>query len=126
MKHLKVILILCLFISCQTPFKKGEKLYVTHCSNCHGKDGEGMRKLYPPITKELYTEYQSKMICAIRNGLNDTLNYKGVEYTTAMPPNDILTDIDIVNLTNFLDWKYTSEKKYNSLQEVKNELAKCN
>ena len=66
------------------------------------------------------------MVCAIKYGINDTLEYQGVSYTAGMPANDILTDIDIVNIVNFLEWKYTIEKEYNGLPEVKKTIANCN
>ena len=29
-------------------------LYRKHCANCHGRDGEGLRELFPPLTGSLY------------------------------------------------------------------------
>ena len=126
MKLLSSILILLLLASCQSPYQKGEQLYTDHCSNCHGKEGEGFRKLYPPINEDLYAIYRDEIVCIIRYGNNDTLEYKGLTYAAEMPGNDILSDIDIVNIKNFLDWKFTENKDYNSLTEVKNDLADCN
>lgn len=127
MKLLKIVFLSLFIFQCSTnPFQKGEDLYINHCSNCHGKEGEGLRKLYPPINNELYSQYQNKIICAIKYGINDSLKYKGVTYTAGMPSNELLTDIDIVNIVNFLNWKYTSEKEYNGLPEVKKTLADCN
>ncbi len=128
MKSIKVVLIFLLVthFSCKSPYQKGENIYLQHCSNCHGKEGEGLRKLYPPITDELYEKYSLQLPCMIRYGLNDNLVYNGNKYTAAMPPNEILTDIDIVNLVNFLDWKYTTNKAFNSLADVKKKLDDCN
>lgn len=128
MRSIRALLIVLLLtqFSCKSPYQKGEDIYVQHCSNCHGKQGEGLRKLYPPITNELYAKYSSQLPCMVRYGLNDTLDHNGTRYTAAMPPNEILSDIDIVNLVNFLDWKYTSNKAFNSLADVKKKLDDCN
>ena len=52
------ILIGMLIFSCQPNVSietaqyavNGQKLYVTHCQNCHGAKGEGLGMLYPPLT----------------------------------------------------------------------------
>ncbi len=124
MRLIKLFILLFIF-SCQSPYQKGEKLFSQHCSNCHGAEAEGFRKLYPPITKDLYSTYSDKIVCIIRYGLNDSLVYNGIQYSSSMPGNDILSDIDIVNLKNYLDWKFLAENKYNSLPQVKKELVDC-
>ncbi len=125
-KYLIIPLLILLFhFSCNSPYTKGEQIYELHCANCHGKNGEGMRKLYPPINAELYSKYREDVACMVRYGINDSLKYNNITYSAEMPPNDILSDIDIVNIINFLDWKYTSDTPYNSLKDVKIKLASC-
>src|SRR5690606_39320814 len=48
----------------------GQKLYKTHCENCHGTKGEGLGKLYPPLTdrsEEHTSELQSRenLVCRL-------------------------------------------------------------
>jgi len=128
MKLTKIIFIAIFlsYFSCESPYQKGAALYVQHCSNCHGKNGEGLRKLYPPINQELYLTYSSKLPCMIRYGNKDTVTYNSISYETEMPGNADLTDIDIVNLINFLEWKYGANNRFIRLTEVKKKLEGCN
>ena len=53
---------LYLLFSCQSDLSiktmqyatNGQKLYVTHCQNCHGAQGEGLGQLYPPLTDDQF------------------------------------------------------------------------
>ncbi|HIX55368.1 MAG TPA: c-type cytochrome, partial [Candidatus Sphingobacterium stercoripullorum] len=56
----------------------GQKLYIQHCENCHGSKGEGLGKLYPPLTDSLFfSEYRSALPCIIKNGMNSPIVIHG-------------------------------------------------
>jgi cytochrome c oxidase cbb3-type subunit II len=82
---------------------RGESLYTSYCSACHGADGEGRPGTYPPIkgsgvvTKTDATKH-------IRIVLNGSQGAKagGVLYATAMPPfAATLSDTDIANVIDY-------------------------
>jgi disulfide bond formation protein DsbB len=83
----------------------GEKVFMTTCATCHGKDGHGL----PHLGKELHANQfvkdnsDQQLIDYVKVGrlATDPLNTTGV----AMPPkggNPALTDTDIANVVAYL------------------------
>ena len=35
-------------------YANGKQIYEQHCQNCHGSDGQGLARLYPPLTDTLF------------------------------------------------------------------------
>jgi len=80
--------------------EKGRALYITHCSACHGADGEGHPGVYPPIkgsgvaTKDDATKH----IQVVLDGLQGA-KAGGILYASPMPPfGSILNDADIADI----------------------------
>lgn len=105
----------------------GQKLYRTHCQNCHGAKGEGLGKLYPPLTDSQYlSENRNKLASIIRNGLSGEIIVNGETYNQAMPAISTLTDLDIAYILTYVtthfgdsDSTFTQEEVAKSLKEYK-------
>ena len=66
-----------------------------HCANCHGKNGEGLRNLYPPLAGSSRLGDIGYLTCLIRNGTS------GKE--PDMPANGGLYALDIAQLITYLN-----------------------
>ncbi len=96
----------------------GAELYAEHCSNCHGNEGQGLGKLYPPIKGSDFLENKNKVICIIKNGSNGPVVVNGVSYEGKMPKNKKLFDLDIAQITTFIYDKWSGEKITTQTEEV--------
>lgn len=73
----------------------GKNLYESQCANCHGKNGEGLRSLYPSLNKSTRLGETGYLTCLIRNGTAG----KDID----MPGNTALYDIDIAQIITYLN-----------------------
>jgi Cytochrome c len=64
LSSLFLITIACMIYSCQSSeqlkqdiyYANGRDLYIKHCQNCHGANGEGLNALAPPLTDYRFSE----------------------------------------------------------------------
>lgn len=104
----------------------GQKLYATHCQNCHGTNGEGLGKLYPPLTDPDYlNEYRETLPCIIRHGMRGPLEISGQLYNETMPGIPELTDIDIAYILSYVTVRFGDSKEKFGIDEVKDALQDC-
>lgn len=104
----------------------GQKLYTTHCQNCHGGKGEGLGKLYPPLTDINYLKAnREKLSCIIKNGLNEDVIVNGIHFSQAMPANPTLTDTDIAYILTYITTHFGDSETIYSTKEVKEALDNC-
>ena len=121
-------LVTMISISCtiSSPNKQGENLYKQYCSTCHGDDGEGLRKLYPPIANADYLKlHRNELSCLIKNGMTAPIVVNGQAYHAPMPPNPQLNDVEIHNILNFICNSWGNELGYFTPKEVEAQLKKC-
>lgn len=105
----------------------GQKLYIQHCKNCHGDKGEGLGKLYPPLTDNNYlTENRSLLSSIVKNGLQGEITVHGELYNQQMPANPNLTDTDIAYILTYVTTHLGKSDSIYSTQEVKDALSKHN
>lgn len=98
------------FLSCSTRDPKfqqymaeGEQLYATHCSNCHQKNGEGLRLVYPPLASSDYMEKNfSRVICGMKYGLDGEVVVNGNAYNQLMPGVLSLTELEIAEIATYI------------------------
>ena len=116
-----------LFIGCeQQPYQMGERLYKTHCANCHMDGGEGLGALIPPLKGADYlASHRDQLACIIRYGLKDTIVVNGKTYAEQMVGNDKLNDIQIANVVNFVLQSWGNGVKPVTFEEVKAGLSAC-
>ncbi len=104
----------------------GQKLYVKHCQNCHGAQGEGLGKLYPPLTDTLFfKEHRSQLACIIRNGMRGEIQVNGVSYNQQMPAIPELTNIDIAYVLTYITTYFGNSKTHFKQEEIAEFLSEC-
>lgn len=116
-----------LIYSCeQQPYQMGERLYKTHCANCHMDNGEGLAGLMPPLAGSDYlAQHRERIPCIIRNGLQDTIVVNGKVYAEQMLPNSLLSDIQITNIANYIFQSWGNQLPPLSFEEAQKALEAC-
>ncbi len=115
-----------LSLKSQQYFVQGEKLYVTHCSNCHQKNGTGLGLLFPPVNKSDFMDQNfEKVICLMKNGIEGEIIVNGKQFNKAMPGIPSLTDLEITEITTYIYNKWGNRRDSISLQQVSTILREC-
>lgn len=112
-----------------TAADEGQSLYQTHCSRCHGMDGQGFRRLYPALLGSPYfTQKLRQLPCIIQNGLTGTIRLQDGTYNRTMPGNRLLKADQITLLmrytSRFSTGKYAG-KTMLTPEEVEHQLKQC-
>ncbi|GAA4497944.1 hypothetical protein GCM10023172_13810 [Hymenobacter ginsengisoli] len=89
---------------------QGERLYVQHCSGCHGEQGQGIGQLIPPLAGSDYlAQHPGQLACIVRYGLNGPIVVNGVSYNQLMlgvqdtTTHHQLSPAQVTNLLNFIE-----------------------
>jgi len=127
LKNLFALLLALSLFSCeQQPYQMGERLYKTHCANCHMDGGEGLGALIPPLKGSDYlAANRERLACMIRYGLKDTIVVNGKVYAEQMLGNDKLNDIQIANVVNFVLQSWGNNQPPLNFEEVTTALKQC-
>jgi cytochrome c551 len=96
----------------------GQRLYETHCANCHGKDGKGLSNLYPPLLNADYMKNREAAICIIKNGGKTPITVNGKVYTQAMPKIAALYDIDIAQISTYIYGQFMKTDSLITVEKV--------
>lgn len=105
----------------------GKELYEEKCANCHGIEGNGLQQLYPPIKNSDYLiNNQEKLACLIRFGQKGPITVNGVGFNQSMPPQALLSDIDIYNIINYISKNIDNQVKPVQIQTISDRLLECN
>ena len=108
------------------PYREGERLYKTHCANCHMEDGAGLHALIPPLAGSDYLKnHREKLPCLVKYGIRDTIVVNGKVFAEQMPGVATLSEIQIVNILNFVGNEWGNENKPFRLEETRTLLEKC-
>lgn len=95
-----------------------------NCAKCHGREGEGFLKLYPPIHNSRFLKSNlSQLPCIMRYGLRGKITVEGTEFNQIMPGNERLSPDDMRHIISSL------QKRWNhpvSELSVKEWLNNCN
>lgn len=82
---------------------EGERLYVVHCSNCHQRDGKGLRRVYPPLVSSDFLDARfADVICGMKYGLQGEITVNGVMYNQAMPGVISLTELELAEIATYV------------------------
>lgn len=87
---------------------RGKQLFTGHCAKCHGRSGEGFRKLYPPLQNSRFLQVDAEQLpCIIRYGMKGETTVDGVVFNQTMPGNPRLTPEEIGLITGYMQqaWK---------------------
>lgn len=131
------VLTICLqlLFSCQPQYNietmqyvtNGQRLYTAHCQNCHGANGEGLARLYPPLTDADYlNQHRDILPCIVRHGMRGPIEVAGIQYNEPMPGIPELTDTDIAYILTYVTVHFGDSKDKFSTDEVKAALKDCN
>jgi|688.fasta_scaffold968663_2 mono/diheme cytochrome c family protein len=121
-----VIVILVYPYSTSQSVETGKKKYMEHCSNCHGVNGEGLRKLIPPIGDPVHLKLES-LACMIRYGKSGIIEVNANIYSGEMPGNFELENDEIAAIMNYLYQSFPDSvlPKSVTLKEVNDVLENC-
>lgn len=109
-----------LILSCNhVKYKFGERLYNTHCGDCHMNDGSGLSSLYPSLINQNIVDIHKKIPCIIRNGINDTTSI------IQMLPLKNVSEVEITNIINYILQDLNDSDKVIYLEEVNSLLNEC-
>jgi len=105
----------------------GQKLYTTHCQNCHGAKGAGLGELYPPLTDATFlNEHRSQLACIVKNGMSGEIEVAGMIYNQQMPGVPELTSIDIAYLLTYVTTFFGDSNTHFTQEEIELYLNSCN
>ena len=92
-------------------FVEGQRLYLTHCSNCHQQDGKGLRKLYPPLAASDFMEKNvERVACAMKYGMRGEIEVNGTMYRQTMPGVAALTELEVAEISTYIYNSWGHEK----------------
>lgn len=104
----------------------GKSIYATRCQNCHGSAGEGLGKLYPPLSDLEYLEsHRDQLACFVRNGMSGEIRVHGQHYNTPMPANPDLTPVDIAYVLTYITNSFGNEMPMFTVEEIAASLEAC-
>lgn len=110
----------------QRYYVNGKGLYEKNCQNCHGANGEGLGKLYPPLTDTVFlSKNRSSLACIIKNGLNGKIKINNVSYETEMSGNTALADIDIAQIIVYITNSFGNKQGFYDQKELGVDLDGC-
>lgn len=98
----------------QNKFQKyiiqGRDLYNLNCVSCHQKDGNGLKKLIPPLSNADYLRNnQHNIAMLIRFGTKESIEVNGVSYTPTMPSHPHLTNLEIAEILTYINNSWGNE-----------------
>ncbi len=107
-------------------YTNGRDLYIKHCQNCHGSNGEGLGALTPPLTDTTYfRKNKNKLACFIKHGLNVPITIQGQIYEDKMPGFSTLATIDITQLIVFITNAHGHKQGMYKTDQVSADLNNC-
>lgn len=116
-----------ILFSCTERSNSGEKLYKTHCGNCHMANGKGVGTLIPSlIESKAFKNNHEEIACWIRNGILAKNKETAVSEQYTMPPNQKLSEIEITNILNYIQQVWHQDAKPFTLKNIQNSLIECN
>jgi cytochrome c551 len=135
-----VVFVVAVLIACKTDKKskfssdtkfqqyyiQGELLYVTHCSNCHQKNGKGLGLVYPPLDTSDYMQNNFEdVICLIRYGKEGEISVNGKLYNQNMPGVSALTDLEIAQIATYIYNTWSHKKGLVDVKQSREILSTC-
>ncbi|MEC3880359.1 c-type cytochrome [Parapedobacter sp. 10938] len=92
----------------------GKDVYTTHCQNCHGANGEGLGKLYPPLTDSTFlSTHREQLACIVKYGKAE------------MPANPTLSPIEIAYVLTYIGNSFGHSMDMFTQEEIHSGLKAC-
>jgi mono/diheme cytochrome c family protein len=116
------ILIIGLSMACkENYYTQGKMLYEFHCANCHMEDGSGLEDVIPSISNSSYfNERRDEFTCLLINGTG-VARTDGLE----MPSFIKLNNVELLNITNYLNAKWSTDFSEYSILDLEEERIAC-
>jgi len=110
----------------ETQYPAGKRYYDAYCGNCHMEDGQGLSALIPSLHNSTYlVNNQDLLPCIIRNGIVSTVADSSDEVQLSMPAHPQLNDIEVLNISNYINNNWGNKIEQISMQEMKARLNAC-
>jgi mono/diheme cytochrome c family protein len=129
-----ILLILCvLMAACQNEdqiefdryYAAGSLVYQNNCQNCHGKNGEGLGGLIPPLTDSNYMKSNlTGLACMVNYGLKGKITLAGKTFEGEMPPNKLST-VEIAGVLTYITNSFSNKGSTLTIEKVANDLKTC-
>jgi mono/diheme cytochrome c family protein len=104
----------------------GKDIYEARCQNCHGKNGEGLGELAPPLTDTIFLKTNKQQLaCYIKNGANQPMLINGKTYQEKMPAFKDLHDIDIAQVIVYITNSFGNKQRIYKYEKVATDLKNC-
>lgn len=104
----------------------GKDIYEARCQNCHGKNGEGLGELAPPLTDTVFLKANKQQLaCYIKNGANQPMLINGKTYQEKMPAFNDLHDIDIAQVIVYITNSFGNKQGMYKYEKVAIDLKSC-
>ena len=127
------LLTLFFIVSCESEssieFKRyysvGSEIYQTHCQNCHGKSGEGLSALIPPLNDSLFLKKNKlSLACYVKYGLKGPITINGKTFDDAMPANQ-LSPMEIAQVLTYISNSFGNKLGVINSEQAEADLGKC-
>jgi mono/diheme cytochrome c family protein len=113
--------------STQAKIAKGKELYKNTCANCHGDNGEGLRKLIPPLAGNDYIpSHFDDIPCIVRYGIKGEMTVNGQTYNQPMPGLPDLEADEIKAIMDYMIHEWYPDLESPSHGKVSEKLGNCN
>lgn len=124
---LVVILTTTFFSACGENFSRsysqGLFIYQKHCQNCHGKEGEGLVAMIPPLTDSLFLKQNRHLLGKfIKYGVYQPMQIKGENYNSPMPENSKLNDKEIAQVILYITNSFGNKLGMYTTRELKQHI----
>ena len=107
-------------------FIQGEQLYLSHCSNCHQKNGRGLGLIYPPLdTSDYMQNHFEEVLCLMRSGKSGELIVNGKNFNQPMPGIPTLTDLEIAEIATYIYNSWSHDKGIVDVKMASQVLSAC-
>lgn len=103
---------------------RGKKSYETHCANCHGKNGEGLQLLIPPLKDPNWVNNDT-IVCIIKNGMDGEITVNGKNYNSRMTGNAKIENDEMADLISYIRNDFSKSPKRITLKEVTDKILNC-
>ncbi len=103
---------------------RGKESYEKHCANCHGKNGEGLQLLIPPLTDPKWVNNDS-IVCIIKNGMDGEIIVNGKNYNSRMTSNAKIENDEMADLISYIRNDFSQKPQRITLKEVTDKILNC-
>lgn len=104
----------------------GAELYAKHCANCHGKAGEGLASLYPPLAGSDYLrDHQSELPCMMVHGMSGPIVVNGKAYDMPMPGVESLSGTQVWKINEFINTSWGNDFETAPKEKIKVLVERC-